>query len=159
MVELVIRLVVSLAIVVGLLVLLARVSGRRFNGGSRSLVKVLHRQPLSRTTAVAVVTVGARVLVLGTTEHQVSLLAELSPEEAAAALPVTVVEDGPVPAAGLPTGPAGGDPAFERQLQDALSAGPHEGSGTSAGPSRLAGSLFAPQTWRDALVAAKGRGR
>ena len=45
------------------------------------LVQVVHRQPLSRGTAVVVVSVGGRVLVLGTTEHQVRVLAELDPEE------------------------------------------------------------------------------
>src|ERR1044071_5744180 len=81
MLELTIRLIVSLAIVVGLLLLLARFGARRFRGSSGSLVHVVHRQPLSRTSSVAVVTVGSRVLVLGTTEHQVSVLTELAPDE------------------------------------------------------------------------------
>lgn len=81
MVELTIRLVVSLAIVVGLLLLIARFAGRRFRGSSDALVQVVHRQPLSRSTAVAVVSVGSRVLVLGTTESHVSVLTELDPEE------------------------------------------------------------------------------
>ena len=81
MLELTIRLIVSLAIVVGLLLVLARVGARKFRGQAGALVRVVHRQPLSRTSAVAVVTVGSRVLVLGTTEHQVSILTELEPEE------------------------------------------------------------------------------
>ena len=80
MLELTIRLIVSLAIVVGLLLLLARFGARKFRGQAGALVRVVHRQPLSRTSAVAVVTVGSRVLVLGTTEHQVSILTELDPE-------------------------------------------------------------------------------
>jgi len=79
--ELTVRLVVSLAIVVGLLLLLARVGGRKFRGSADAPVRVVHRQPLSRTSAVALVQVGERVLVLGTTEHQVSVLTELSPDE------------------------------------------------------------------------------
>lgn len=81
MLELTIRLVVSLAIVVGLMLLLARFGARKFRGTSGALVNVVHRQPLSRTSAVAVVTVGTRILVLGTTEQQISVLAELEPEE------------------------------------------------------------------------------
>jgi flagellar protein FliO/FliZ len=81
MLELTIRLIVSLSIVVGLLLVLARVGARKFRGQAGALVRVVHRQPLSRTSAVAVVTVGSRVLVLGTTEHQVSILTELEPEE------------------------------------------------------------------------------
>ena len=81
MVELVIRLVFSLAVVLGMLLLLTRFSAKRFRGGADALVRVVHRQPLSRTSAVAVVTVGSRVLVVGTTEHQVQLLTELDPEE------------------------------------------------------------------------------
>ena len=81
MVELVVRLVFSLAVIIGMLLMLARFSAKRFRGGSGSLVRVVHRQPLSRTSALAVVTVGSRVLVLGTTEHQVQLLTELDPEE------------------------------------------------------------------------------
>ncbi len=81
MLELVVRLVFSLAVVVGMLLLLARFSAKRFRGSAGSLVRVVHRQPLSRTSAVAVVTVGSRVLVLGTTEQQVQLLTELDLEE------------------------------------------------------------------------------
>ncbi len=81
MVELVVRLVFSLAVVLGMLLLLTRFSAKKFRGGADALVRVVHRQPLSRTSAVAVVTVGSRVLVVGTTEHQVQLLTELDPEE------------------------------------------------------------------------------
>jgi flagellar protein FliO/FliZ len=81
MIELVVRLVFSLAVVVGMLLLLAKFSAKRFRGGSGSLVQVVQRQPLSRTSSVAVVTVGSRVLVLGTTEQQVQLLTELDPDE------------------------------------------------------------------------------
>lgn len=81
MLELTIRLIVSLAIVVGLLLLLARISARRFGSQKGALVQVVHRQPLSRTSAVSVVSVGSRVLVLGTTEHKINVLAELDPTE------------------------------------------------------------------------------
>ncbi|WP_447646860.1 flagellar biosynthetic protein FliO [Nocardioides zeae] len=86
MIELVIRLVFSLAVVVGLLLLCARVAQRRTGGRRGDLVTVVQRQALSRSSTVTVVTVGSRVLVLGTTEQQVSVLAELDPEEVAGGL-------------------------------------------------------------------------
>ena len=55
-------------------------------GRSGSLVQVVHRQPLTRTSSVSVVTVGSRVLVLGTTEQQITVLTELDPDELAADL-------------------------------------------------------------------------
>ncbi len=81
MIELVIRLAFSLAVVLGLLTLLARVSAKRFRGATDAPIRVVHRQALSRGSAVAVVSVGSRVLVVGTTEQQVSLLTELDPRE------------------------------------------------------------------------------
>ncbi|MDQ2756715.1 MAG: flagellar biosynthetic protein FliO [Actinomycetota bacterium] len=156
MAELVIRLVFSLAVVVGLLILISRVVGRRFGGTSRSVVRVLHRQPLSRSTAVAVVSVGSRVLVLGTTEHQVSLLAELSPEEAEAARePAPTGRHDRLGAQDAHET----DDDFERDLQDALTADVHRAPALPLGRTRLTGSLLAPQTWRDAVTAARGRAR
>jgi flagellar protein FliO/FliZ len=52
------------------------------------------RQSLTRSSGVAVLTVGSRVLLVGTTDQQVSLLAELDPEELVADEPIDV----PVPA-------------------------------------------------------------
>lgn len=72
---------VSLSVVVGLLLLMTRLAGRRYRGRSGSSVQVLQRQPLSRSSTVTVVKVGGRVLVLGTTEQQVRVLAELDPDE------------------------------------------------------------------------------
>ncbi|MFN8195705.1 MAG: flagellar biosynthetic protein FliO [Nocardioidaceae bacterium] len=81
MIELAVRLVFSLAVVVGLLWAIARVGSRRFRGRNGAMVQIVHRQPLSRSSSVAVVTVGTRVLVLGTTEQQVTILTELDPDE------------------------------------------------------------------------------
>ena len=85
MVELVIRVVFSLAVVLGLLWFVARTSSRRFGGGSRSVVRVLARQPLARNASLAVVEVGERLLVVGVSENGVSLLTEMDAEELAAA--------------------------------------------------------------------------
>ena len=81
MLELTVRLIASLAVVVGLMLLLARLVGKRYGTRAGAPVQVLHRQPLSRSASVAVITVGGRVLVVGTTDHQVSLLTELDPDE------------------------------------------------------------------------------
>ena len=124
MLELTVRLIASLAVVVGLLLLLAKVSGRRMRGRAGSLVQVVHRQPLSRSSAVSVVTVGSRVLVLGTTEHQVTVLTELDHDELASDLvlvPGEADEDGDpttVPVL-LPPTPIGAhvQPAVETAVQ------------------------------------------
>ncbi len=99
MVELAVRLVFSLAVVVGLLLLTVKVSARKFRPRNGAAVRIVHRQALSRGTAVAVVEVGNRVLVLGTTEHQVNVLAELEEGELDGPADLTVVENGPAPAA------------------------------------------------------------
>lgn len=82
MVELAVRLVASLAVIVGLLMLVVRIGGRRFRGSGDAMVKVVHRQALGRSTAVSVVEVAGRRLVLGTTEQQVTVLADLGTEPA-----------------------------------------------------------------------------
>lgn len=79
MIELTIRLIGSLAVVVGLLLVTVRIGARKFKPRAGAPVRVLHRQALSRSTSVAVVEVGGRVLVLGATEHQISVLTELDP--------------------------------------------------------------------------------
>lgn len=88
MAELAVRMVVSLAVVVGLLLLIARFSQKRFKGRTGSPLQVLHRQSLSRSSGVALVSVGGRMLLLGTTDQQVQMLTEIDPvdidEEAAA---------------------------------------------------------------------------
>jgi flagellar protein FliO/FliZ len=146
MLELTVRLIVSLAIVVGLLLVLARFGARKFRGNSSALVHVVHRQPLSRSSSVAVVTVGSRVLVLGTTEHQVSVLAELDPEELAftesslreSSLEELGLEPTPEPVLKAVREPArGSHRAFPRPQSPAV------------GP--LAGSVLSPQTWRQAF--------
>ncbi|MET0838688.1 MAG: flagellar biosynthetic protein FliO, partial [Marmoricola sp.] len=81
MVELAVRLVFSLAVVVGLLLVTVKLGARKFHPRNGAAVRVVHRQALSRGTAVAVVEVGHRILVLGTTEHQVNVLAELEEGE------------------------------------------------------------------------------
>ncbi|MFA6573817.1 MAG: flagellar biosynthetic protein FliO [Nocardioides sp.] len=166
MVELVVRLVFSLAVVLGLLLLTARLGARRFKGRAGSPVRVLHRQALSRTSSVTVVTVGSRVLVLGTTEQQIRVLAELEPDE------LDDLEDGGAgsadglaPVAHLVSAPEAG---FAEVLHDQLEVAPTTPSygGRHAAPrtraaaptdGALTGSVLSPQTWRQALQALSRR--
>ena len=136
MLELTLRLVFSLAVVIGLLLLIAKISSRRFRGGSDAMIRVLHRQAISRHNAVTVVSVGSRVLVLGTTEHEVRVLTELEPEE---------LEETATIAALPPARPRGAHRADAPVITSAPSPGP------------LTGSVLSPATWRQALSAATGR--
>jgi flagellar protein FliO/FliZ len=131
MVELVLRLGLSLGIVLGLFWAIARTSSRRM-AGSRSLLKVRGRQSLSRTASVAVVEVGNRVLVVGVSEGGVKLLTELDPDE--------IAEPAETPQAG----PTGGRTAGKRRA-------------TPAATPALGGSILAPDTWKSAWAAATSR--
>jgi flagellar protein FliO/FliZ len=86
--ELLVRLVFSLGIILGLLLLAAKVARRNgrtlrlpgigsFGGGRReATIKVVERASLSRNASLAVVQVGDRTLVVGITDHGVSLLTD-----------------------------------------------------------------------------------
>jgi len=143
--ELTVRLVASLAVVVGLLLVLARVAGRRFAGRAGAPIQVLHRQSLSRSSSVAMISVGSRVLLVGTTDHQVSLLAEVDPDEVD--LPQEAAledEDYFDPYEDVEIGPVAGPPIRPRVRT-------RPGT-TSSGP--LSGSLLSPDTWKPAFAAA-----
>jgi flagellar protein FliO/FliZ len=136
-------------------------------------VQVLHRQPLSRSASVAVITVGSRVLVVGTTDHQVSLLTELDPEELPGGDLAPGADLGADLDADLLTAPRRGPvleptaPVAARGLVGLAStpaATPAGGSHRATGTSRrtptsgaLAGSVISPQTWRQAIAAASGK--
>ncbi|MGZ4464411.1 MAG: flagellar biosynthetic protein FliO [Nocardioides sp.] len=151
MLELTLRLVFSLAVVVGLLLLLAKFGSRRMRGQHGALVRVLHRQPLTRTTSVSVVTVGSRVLVLGTTEQQVRVLAELDPEEVDAA----VLEPAAPPVRGAHRADRPAVPAAPTPVAEAAPDKPVLVPAPATGA--LAGSVLSPDTWKQALAAATRR--
>ncbi|WP_127480791.1 FliO/MopB family protein [Nocardioides pantholopis] len=184
MFEILLRLVFSLAAVVGLMLLIARAAGKRFKGRPGAIVSVVHRQQISRHASVAVVTVGSRVLVLGATEQQVQMLAELDPLDLVAAEEVGLAEvDGPADTAGYADEPvdlavlglhdrrgaAGRTRSFAQILraeteqpeggahraERPVSMVPRTGSAPADGP--LAGSLLSPTTWRRAIDAVTGR--
>jgi flagellar protein FliO/FliZ len=75
------RLLVSLAVIVGLLLVITKLSRKRFAGNQRNMIQVIARQPLSRTSAVTVLRVGSQYLVVGATEGSMTLLSELDPDE------------------------------------------------------------------------------
>lgn len=92
---LIVRVVVSLGVVLAVMAGAAAVlrrsgvvgvggisAGGRGRGGRRPLpVEVVARRGLSRGASVTVVRLGSRTLVLGVTDHQVSLLTEIDPAE------------------------------------------------------------------------------
>ncbi|WP_148615859.1 flagellar biosynthetic protein FliO [Nocardioides rubriscoriae] len=170
MAELAIRTVFSLAVVLGLLLVLTRVAGRRYRGGSGA-VRVVQRQALSRGSAVTVVEIGRRTLVLGVTEQQVQVLAELEPGE----LESVGADPGRTSTSALPARPklltalrptpavAAHDHFAEHLLVELDRTSP-EGPGrpdgrhsarhkaptdrTPPAGGALAGSLLSPQTWK-----------
>ena len=89
-----VRLAFSLALVLGLMVLAARLlrSRQLGLGGGRPRqqvpLQVLARHGLSRTASLSVVQVGEHVLVLGVTEGRVEVLRELDPAEVSVPEPV-----------------------------------------------------------------------
>jgi len=112
MIELAVRMVFSLAVVLGLLLLCARLGARRFKGRTSSPLQVLHRQSLSRGSGLALVSVGGRVLLLGTTDQQVQMLTELDP--ATVDVPAPAETDEAIDAAEATGSDAGRDSLFGR---------------------------------------------
>ncbi len=73
----VVRLVLSLAFIGGVLWFAARVAKKRGIGQDNGLIEVVARQRMGRASSVSVVRIADRVLVVGSTEEQVTLLAEV----------------------------------------------------------------------------------
>jgi flagellar protein FliO/FliZ len=177
--ETTLRLIASLAVVVGLMILLARFAGRRMRGTEGSAVRVVHRQALTRGSGVAVVEVAGRLLVLGTTEQQVSLLTELDPFElqgeesdtasvsplfplvhrssAEVAVTATTSALDADLTGGTDVGPTHlAEPAWASAPSRARG-GSHRAARPVAHGSALSGSILAPATWRQAVAAVTGR--
>ncbi len=73
----IIRLVLSLAFIAAVLWFAARVAKKRGLGQGNGLIEVVARQRMGRASTVNVVRIAGRVLVVGATEEQVTLLAEV----------------------------------------------------------------------------------
>jgi flagellar protein FliO/FliZ len=82
----IIRLILSLAFIAVVLLFAARVAKKRGLGQGNGLIEVVARQRMGRTSTVNVVRVGDVVLVVGATEEQVTLLAEIDAETVEEAL-------------------------------------------------------------------------
>ncbi len=78
-IELLIRMIVSLAVIGGLLWFIQQVGRKRLGGLGRSAtapIEVTSRKQLSRTSSIALVRVGERNILIGVTDAGVSLIAE-----------------------------------------------------------------------------------
>jgi flagellar protein FliO/FliZ len=82
----IIRLVLSLAFIAAVLLFAARVAQKRGLGQGNGLIEVVARQRMGRTSTVNVVRIADVVLVVGATEEQVTLLAEVDADAVEAAL-------------------------------------------------------------------------
>ncbi len=153
------RLLVSLAVVLGVLWLVARRMNRRGGRRRQSPIEILGRQQLGRHSAIALVRVAEQTLVLGVTEGAVSLLTTADFEDV----------DG-VPAADERASRVA--PRRQADLRLAGSVAAHEdadasgsrtsGVGAGADPQRsgsplsgsgLSGSALSPGTWRQTVDA------
>lgn len=153
------RLLVSLAVVLGLMWFL----GKRLRKGGRlkstQLIDVLGRHQLSRNASVAVVRIGEQALVVGVTDAQVSVLGET---DLGAALALTTSTGDPRPARQRRTAAArhvaANAPTTSRPVAApaapvaAAAAEPSLADITQAvKPGALSGSALSPQTWRQTL--------
>jgi flagellar protein FliO/FliZ len=124
----IIRLILSLAFIGAVLLFAARLAKKKGLGQGNGLIEVVARQRMGRTSTVNVVRIGDVVLVVGATEEQVTLLAEVDAETIDAAL-----------AERRPPARVGADePA-------AVGASPALAARSSSGP--LAGSVFDRNGW------------
>jgi flagellar protein FliO/FliZ len=147
-----IRLVLSLAFVGLILWFAARVAKKRGLGGAGSgLIEVVARQRMGRSSTVNVVRIGDVVLVVGATEEQITLLAEVDVETVEAAL----AEREPARAHRAPFRPetAEDDEAAEHPQSAVPQSGtPHSGglhrpAAVRPSSGALAGSVFDRNGW------------
>ena len=129
----IIRLVLCLAFVGAVLLFASRVARKRGIGGATGVIEVVARQRMGRASSVSVLRVAGRVLVVGSTEEQVTLLAEVEAEELQTALSAAV----PAPRRG-----STGEDGSTLELPAAGPARPGR-SGSGA----LAGSVLDRATW------------
>jgi len=82
----IIRLILSLAFIAAVLLFAARVAKKRGLGQGNGLIEVVARQRMGRTSTLNVVRIADVVLVVGATEEQITLLAEVDADAVDAAL-------------------------------------------------------------------------
>jgi flagellar protein FliO/FliZ len=127
----IIRLVLCLAFIAMVLLFASRVAKKRGLGGATGVIEVVARQRMGRASSVSVLRVAGRVLVVGATEEQVTLLAEVEDDELEAALDAQLTRVGSTA--------ADDDTAAVRPPRRALPA--RSGSGA------LSGSVLDRGTW------------
>jgi flagellar protein FliO/FliZ len=132
----IIRLILSLGFVAAVLLFAARLAKKRGLGQGNGLIEVVARQRMGRSSTVNVVRIADVVLVVGATEEQVTLLAEVDAEAVEEALRERRV---PVRAGGAH---AGSDHGSERGSDREV---PAMAARTSSGA--LAGSVFDRNGW------------
>ena len=86
----IIRLVLCLGLIAAVLFFASRVAKKRGLGGPTGVIEVVARQRMGRASSVSVLRVAGRVLVVGSTEEQVTLLAEVEDDELQAAMAAQV---------------------------------------------------------------------
>ncbi len=135
----IIRLILSLGFIAVVLLYAARLAKKRGLGQSTGLIEVVARQRMGRTSTLNVVRIADVVLVVGATEEQITLLAEVDSDSIDAALR----ERAPGRPAAAPAHPdADEDDDQEHHDRDLYPARiPRQSSGV------LAGSVLDRQGW------------
>ncbi|MGY5884504.1 FliO/MopB family protein [Modestobacter lacusdianchii] len=96
----IIRLVLCLGFIAAVLLFASRLAAKRGLGGTTGVIEVVARQRMGRASSVSVLRVAGRVLVVGSTEEQVTLLAEVEDDELQTALAAAQVRPSATGAAG-----------------------------------------------------------
>lgn len=130
---LLLRVGLSLAVVIGLMWLAARALRSAGGGRGAGVVEVVARQALGRGSAVAVVRIADKALVLGVTDGQVTLLGETD---------LAAVEASRAP---------------ERRSPAPVAIGTDAPALVTAARGRLDGSILSPRTWRRTVEAVRDR--
>lgn len=148
----ILRVVASLVVVLVLALIAARLARRAGVRGDGAGLRVVDRVGLTRETAVAVVEVAGRVLVLGTGTHGVSLLAELDPADVALA---RRVKRAPEPGRVTVTRVVAPDAAVPAQRPAARPQATTRPTAPPAAPAagRGSGAVLDPRTWRQGVDA------
>jgi flagellar protein FliO/FliZ len=132
----------SLLAVLILVALVARLARRASRRGPGTGLAVLERTGLGKDAAVAVVTVADRVLVIGVTPQNVTMLTELDPQTVPAALDLR-------------------DPAADERPDAGRRARPVPARPVSAKPVSAkpagSGSVLSPATWKQGLEALRDK--
>lgn len=151
----IIRLVLSLAFVAGVLWFAARLAKKRGLGGGNGLIEVVARQRMGRSSTVSVLRVADRVLVVGSTEEQVTLLAEMDAEVVEDALAEADADRAARALAHRESRETRQAAIATRRTKHAPAAGRH--GGVAQGTGLLAGSVFDRAAWTSVVEGLRDR--